>query len=126
MVRTKKNDQEPTVVKPWELTQADLDSITDDEVLKGTTRLLPSIEDIPEDFLESFTNVYIQMADALYCGDDIPQYDVQFNEGFDSDPTSLQRLITAHLRSFEPEYEHKIAGLAYMISIVVTITPEKL
>ena len=129
MVRTKKNDQESTVVKPWGLTQADLESITDIEVAFSTIRLLPDWDIIPEEFRKAYydkeANVYIQMADAIFCGSDMPKGDVKFNDGFSDDPSAFQRMITSHLRSFEPEYAHKIAGLAYMISIVVTITPEE-
>lgn len=46
-----------------------------------------------------------------------------FRDGFaDSEaPALLNRVVMAHLRSFEPKHEHKIAGLGYLVSQVCDI-----
>ena len=114
---------------PYTLTQEDINSITDLEVAFSTTRLLPAWEDIPEDFKKLYKgNIYVELTDAIFCGGERPKGNVKFNEGFDETQEgfySLQRCVTAHMRSFEPKHEHKIAGIAYMISKVCTITPDK-
>lgn len=68
------------------------------------------------------------MIDALFCGSKMPPGEVTFREGFDGSPEGMKkinRFTMAHLRSFEPSPEHKISGIAYMMSKIMTITPEK-
>jgi hypothetical protein len=114
--------------KPWSLTQADIEATTDLEFVWGTTRCLPPWEIIPEEFREYYgsrkANIYIKMADSFFCGDPLPPGNVAFNEGFSLSP-NLMRFIMAHMKSFDPKHEHKIAGVAYMISIITTVTPDK-
>lgn len=118
--------------KPYGITQADLDSITDVEVAFATTKCLPKEEDIPEEFRGPYkgdyrSNVYVTLIDALFCGDKVPEGIITFHTGFEKtaeNPKLLQRFTMAHLRSFEPSHEYKISAIAYMVSLVITITPE--
>lgn len=105
------------------ITQNDVDATTDAEMAYGTTRCLPKWEDIPEQFKQDiyYGTIYNRMIDAWFTGSALPQGEVSFNPGFCHDGKDLYRFITAHLRSFAPKHEHKIAGLAYLLSQVVTI-----
>lgn len=122
----------PVSTGPYSLTQVDIDSITDVEVAFATTKCLPAEEEIPEAFRGAYradydSNVYVKLVDALFCGSKVPEGALTFNEGFDSSPEGtkkLYRFTMAHLRSFEPNHQHKISGIAYMLSLIVTITPE--
>jgi hypothetical protein len=107
-------------LKPWELSQADVDSISDTEWRYGTVRLLPPESEIPKEFWGS--NIYSRIVEAMYVGDTPPMGEVTFNPGFRQDGKAMSRCIMAHLRSVHPEYEHKIAGIAYMISKIVHVT----
>lgn len=102
-----------------DITMEDLASITDLEITFGTTRLLPDWEDIPEKF-KTDQNIYVKLVDALFYNHPLPAAEVAFRSGFDADGTRVialqDRLIMACLTSFEPRHEHKIAGLAYLIS----------
>lgn len=120
MPRKKITEPVPEAPKPWSLTQADLDVTTDLEYAFATTRCLPPKEIIPKEFWDGFgANVYVRLADTLFTGDAPPAGDIEFNEGFTGN--NLMKFLIAHLRSFEPQHEHKIAGLAYMISCIMTI-----
>lgn len=91
------------------------------EVVWGTTRLLPPKDEIPEEFYKG--NVYTQLADAMWCGEPKPNGEVTINPGFEEVPfTNIQACIMAHLKSFDPQHEHKIAGVGFMISKMTTIT----
>ena len=113
--------KKPAPPKPWELTQAQIDTITDSEFRYGTMRMLPPVNDIPKEFFSS-TNIYVRIVDALYVGEEPPFGQVDFNPGFRKDGRAMMRVIMAHLRCVQPDYDHKIAGIALMISKVVHIT----
>lgn len=96
-------------------------SITDPELAFATTRLLPAWDDIPEEFKKQSGNIYCQLAHKLFFGDPLPDMEIDIAEGFK--PEDLNKCVRAHLASFEPKHQHKIAGVAYMISLMSTITP---
>lgn len=106
-----------------QITQSDVDATSDLEMAFATIRCLPKWEDIPAEFKKDIYDgtIYNRMVDAWFTGSALPQGEVSFNPGFRHDGKALQRFITAHLRSFAPKHEHKIAGLAYLLSQVVTI-----
>lgn len=111
---------------PYILIQEDIDKTTGLELAFGTTRCLPKEDTIPPEFYGPFKgygtgNVYFRMADALFCGSERPDGDVVFNPGFRADGPAMMKFLAAHLKSFEPRHEHKMAGLAYMISLITTI-----
>lgn len=113
----------------YNVNQADIDSIKDVEVAFSTTRFLPQEEDVPEDFRGPYrgnyeSNIYVKLVDALFCGSDVPNAELIFNEGFDGSPEGwkkLNRFTMAHLRSFQPKHEHKISAIAYMLSKIITL-----
>lgn len=78
----------------------------------STMGLLPAWEDIPQDFRRG--NRYTELASALFCGSELPNWEIEMKEGFD--PQVLNRAVRAHLQSFGPRHEHKIAGVGYMIA----------
>lgn len=51
---------------PYTLTRADLGSITDPELAFSTERLLPTWEDIPEEFKKDRSNLYVKLVSALF------------------------------------------------------------
>lgn len=110
--------KKPEPPKPWSLTQADLESITKQEALLGTVRLLPPVGEIPKEFWG--TNIYVRIVESMYSGDNPPAGAVHFHPGFTG--LNMQPCIMAHLKSFEPDYDHKIAGVAYMIYKIVHVT----
>lgn len=93
-----------------------LDTITDVEIAFGTTKLLPAFDTVPEEFKRG--NDYTKLLDNLFAGLPMPDGNIAFREGFDDAdaPALLKRVVMAHLRSFEPSHEHKIAGLGYLVS----------
>lgn len=103
-------------VRKFNLKRESLDTITELEVAFGTTKLLPPFDVVPSEFKRG--NDYTKLLDHLFSGQPLPQGDIVFREGFDDAdaPALLNRVVMAHLRSFEPKHEHKIAGLGYLIS----------
>lgn len=112
--------KKPDPPKPWELTQEQIASITNEEFIKGTSRLLPPIADIPKAFWGK--NIYTSIVEAMYVGEKPPAGEVSFNPGFVNDGVSLARMSMSHLRDMNVDYDYRIAGVAYMISKVVHIT----
>ncbi len=96
----------------YALTPADLASVTDPEAAFSTERLLPSWEDIPEEFRRG--NLYTKLAEAIFYGWELPVCEIEMKEGFE--PQELNRAVRAHLQSFGPKHEHKIAGVGFMIA----------
>ena len=102
----------------YTLTPEQLESITPVEMAFSTTRLLPAMEDIPKEFLKG--NVYIRLVNALFYGQTLPEGDIEMREGFSFE--ALNRAVRAHLQSWSPKHEHKMAGVAYMMSCACTLT----
>lgn len=96
----------------YTLTPADLESISEPEVAFSTERLLPAWEDIPEEF--KVGNLYTRLASALFYGWELPDCQIDMKEGFE--PKALNRAVRAHLQSWGPKHEHKIAGVGFMIA----------
>lgn len=107
------------------LTQADLESITDEEFFKGTGRFLPKEEDIPIEHWGWFKGVersiYFRIAEQMYTGDPVPPGEVTINPGFTG--AGLQRFLVAHMRNIHVEYQHRMASMSYLMSRVITIKP---
>lgn len=104
----------------YEITLEQVDSITDVECAFATVRLLPEMDDIPAEFFAG--NLYTALAQALFHGAPLPPCSVDLNEGVE--PEKLNRCVRAHLMSFQPKHEHKIAGVGFMISKLCTLIPE--
>lgn len=113
----KKPEEKP---KAWSITQADIDSITDVDSAFGTTRLLPPEHEIPAEFWK--TNIYTRIADAMFVGEPPPAGEITFHSGFREDGPAMMKCLMAHMNSFSPSHEHKIAGIAYMISKIMHVT----
>jgi hypothetical protein len=104
----------------YTLTPEQAAATTDLELAYGTTRLLPAWVDIPEEFKVG-RNVYCKLASCLFYGTELPELEVTMFDGFT--PQILQKCVRAHLGSFEPKHELKMAGVGYMISKMATLTP---
>ena len=75
-----------------------------------TGRLLPPIDEVPGEFHGG--NEWTELVDQLFFrGGTLPE----FREGID--PGKAVSQIRACLGSFEPEHEHKTAGVAYLLSL---------
>lgn len=90
--------------------------IEDVEIAFGTSKLLPPYEAVPDEFKRG--NDYTKLLDSMFYDQPLPDGEIVFREGFDDAdaPALLNRVVRAHLRSFEPKHEHKIAGLGYLLS----------
>ena len=111
------------MTKQYVLTRDDLLSITEGELVFGTMRLLPTMEQIPPEFF--IGNIYTAIAQAMFVSNNPPPSVIAFRKGFDN-PDAVQpmlRCLTAHLKSWGPKHEHKIAGIGYMISLICDIRP---
>lgn len=108
---------------PHILTRTDLDSISDPERAFSTDRLLPAWDDIPANFKNG--NLYTELVSAIFYGRDLPAGELAFRSGFDdaAAPAALNRCVRAHLQSFGPKHQHKIAGVGYMVAQVCELTP---
>lgn len=96
----------------YTVTPEDMASISDVELAFSADRLLPAWKDIPVEFRK--VNIYTKMAEAIFFGLELPECEIEMKEGFE--PQSLNRAVRAHLQSFGPKHEHKIAGVGYMIA----------
>ena len=104
--------------EPYTITKDDLESITDAEVAFSTTRLLPEWDQIPDEFKTSQGNKYTKLASDIFFGNELTG-EIDLNEGIE--PELLSRAVRAHLSSFQPKHEHKISGVAYMVSCLATV-----
>lgn len=102
----------------YSLTPEQVASITDVEVAFATTRLLPAWEDIPEEFRRG--NQYTAICEALFYGDELPDMEMTINPGFDEG--KLVCAVLAHLGSFGPKHEHKIAGVGLLLASACTLS----
>lgn len=96
----------------YTITPEDMSSISDLDMAFSTERLLPAWEDIPADFRNG--NLYTRLAESIFYGLELPVCKIEMKEGFA--PLALNRAVRAHLQSFGPKHEHKIAGVGYMIA----------
>jgi len=94
------------------LTPESAASITDVEMAFSTERLLPSMEDIPDEFKRG--NAYTELASAIFYGNPLPDLELEIQPGYT--PEMLNRVVRSHLQSWAPKHEHKIAGVGYLIS----------
>lgn len=99
------------------ITEQDISNTTDLEIAFSTTRLLPEMGDIPIGFIKG--NIYTETVSAIFYGTELPDATMEFN--FDVSPENMNKCVTAHLKSFEPKHEHKIAGVGYMLSKIATL-----
>lgn len=103
----------------YTLTPEQIESITMPEVAFSTERLLPAWEDIPDDFNRG--NIYTELASAIFYGRTLPPCHIVLNDGVTAE--TLNKCVRAHLQSFGPKYEHKIAGVGYMIACACKLEP---
>lgn len=101
----------------YSISPDDLKHITDIEIAFGTTKFLPPPAEIPPSFYRG--NLYTRVVDAMFANAKVPDAPIQLNEGVD--PNLLYRCVSAHLRSWEPKHEDKIAGIGYMISLLAQL-----
>lgn len=101
----------------YSISASDLSSISDVEIAFGTTKLLPPWEAIPEDFRKG--NQYTELVACLFYGRPLPDGPISILDGVKHE--DLSRAVHAHLISYDPKHEHKIAGVGYMISKVATL-----
>jgi hypothetical protein len=105
----------------YTLTRASLNTITDVEMAFGTEKLLPPYEAVPEEFKRG--NSYTRLMDSLFSGQSVPEGEIVFRKDFDDPeaPAQLNRVVIAHLRSYSPKHEHKIAGLGFLVSLACEV-----
>ncbi|QOX05563.1 MULTISPECIES: hypothetical protein [Xanthomonas] len=106
---------------PYTLTPEDLASVSDVEVAFATERLLPAYEHIPQEFKAG--NLYTQLASAIFYGQPLPDARLELKTGFSAE--ALRRAVQAHLGSWGPKHEHKIAGVGYMIACACALYQDR-
>lgn len=102
---------------PYAVTPEDMASISDVEMAFGAERLLPAWDDIPPEFQEG--NRYTELVEAIFYSRDLPDYQIEMKNGFD--PQLLNRAVRAHLQSYGPKHQHKIAGVGFMLAQAATL-----
>ena len=94
-------------------------NVTGAEMAFGTTRFLPDMSEIPEEFKRG-DNVWTTIVSTWFFegyGKVMEQYDLIMLDGATQDETEEGfKRVAATLRSWEPKREHKEAGAAYMMS----------
>ena len=107
----------------YTLARNDLDAITDVDVAFSTERYLPTWAEVPEEFRRG--NLYTMVAQALFYSTPLPEAEMAFREGFTdmAAPGALNRCVRAHLQSWGPKHEHKIAGVGLMIAQACELRP---
>lgn len=87
------------------------------ELAFSTTRLLPDYNDIPDDFKRG--NIYTETVEAIFFDSEPPNTTISLK--LDVTIEELKKCILAHLRSFEPKHEHKMAGVGFLFSKIATL-----
>ena len=99
----------------YQLKCEDVKSITPLEVAFTTTRFLPEKEVIPREFTNKTNPYYLLALKLFHCGD-LGEGEIGFK--LNVEPAEVSDFVYAHLGSFEPSHEHKISGVAYMMSFI--------
>ena len=104
------------------ISRENIRDISDAEIAFGTTKCMPEINEIPKAFFEG--NIYTVLVEAIFYGRPIPSYQFEVNPSFDDDTIldEMPRFVKAHLVSWSCSHEHKIAGIAFLISQVMEIS----
>lgn len=103
----------------YELKVEDVNSISDAELAFSTERFLPKWDDIPDEFRNG--NLYTKFVEKLFYGSSLPEYEIELK--MDITPERLNKCIMAHLKSFSPKHEHKIAGVGFMLHQMCILSP---
>lgn len=103
----------------YKLTAKAVNSVTDVELAFATERLLPEWHQIPDEFKRG--NIYTEIAEAMFFGTKLPDGHVVIDENISAD--ALRKCLVAHLKSFKPRHEEKIAGVGFMLSQVCKVLP---
>lgn len=104
----------------YELTREQVCSITTVDVAFPTAKLLPKEDEIPKEFFNG--NIYTEVAENYFYGLNPPKGVIVMKQDITTE--EMIRCVDAHIKSFGPRHEHKIAGVGYMISKMCEITPE--
>lgn len=112
-------------MKPYVLKAEDLHQIDHIEMAFGTTKFLPKPDQIPKEFYRG--NIYTHIAEARFFGHEVPKGTMKIRPEFyiAGIEGKMNMLMTAHLRSWEPKHEDKIAGVGFMLYTICEITSDK-
>ncbi len=90
-------------------------NINDIELAFGTTDLLPTQEDIPEEYKFHTNSKWNKLfSDMFFSG----LSDLQFTPKEGIDPEAAFKCVRAHMASWEPSHQDKESGVAYMMSVL--------
>ena len=103
------------------LTPEQVDSIDEVDRAFSTMALLPPWDEIPEEFKRD--NPYSDVAERVFYGMPLPGLRIEMKPGFQA--PSMVRAVRAHLASWGPKHEHKIAGVGYMLSLMCSLTQDR-
>lgn len=93
--------------------------VSDTEIAFGgdIEKLLPNMDDIPQEFHDAFhngNNKWVRFVSDIFYGQNGEKWEIDTKD--DIDVHLAARHIMAILHSFQPKHEHKIAGCAYLLS----------
>jgi hypothetical protein len=89
---------------------------------KVIDQYLPLVQEIPEEFWAP-QNLYNRMVTDVFFQGTKEDWEFALREGIEI--KTFKRHVMTCLRSFEPPHEHKIAGVAYLISLWCPIISSK-
>lgn len=93
--------------------------VTDIDIVFGKIGgLLPDYNDIPDEF-KKFQNKWYKIASNWFYEGINKEAQVEFREGVD--PSDALRHISTILGSYTPKHEHKISGVAFLLSEFFTV-----
>lgn len=100
----------------------DILGTTELEFVWSTTRCLPPEDQIPKEFWQG--NQYTKLAEQIFFGtltDDDPSRCTVRPEFSEVPLDRINQFVRAHLASWSPQHEHKIAGVGYLISQIMEV-----
>lgn len=102
------------MTKTFELDLDLVKSIKPVDVAFGSTILLPPEESIPKEFFGD--NLYTQLVSCIFYSKPMPDFSIELKHDLTID--EFKNAINSHIGSFEPEHCHKMAGVAYLMSLM--------
>lgn len=112
-------------VEPYSITPEQSSSVSALEMAFGTTRLLPKPDQIPNEFFlncpRTAAQDYLDLVNALFYNRPLPEMNLEFIGGHEQ--AAVVKCVRAHLVSREPKHDHKMAGVAFMLSQMIKLEP---
>ncbi len=96
---------------------SEINSITESDLFLSTSRFLPSVDDIPENIIST---PYYDFVNSTFYGH---SGHVDFKLRMRVAPLKISMLIDSHLSCPDYPVEHRLRGVAYMLSFIIKLKP---